>query len=148
MDTQSNRVMTASPGAEAMRLRTEVEDARDGLGYYVSEVNRRRLNALKRQLRDHRALAIGVGVVTVAAAAGAVALAVRSRRSATNPLPWSPWRVAPSVEQKSRRVAGFLLGTAVPFVLKAARGVVERRGADRPRLACLQDRQVGERPKS
>lgn len=123
------------PAPEVARLRTDIEDARDGLGVYVSELDRRRHNALdlKLQLRKHKALVIGVGV---ASAAAAVAVVLRSRRRSTvQHLPWSPWRVAPAVAQKSRRVGRFLLATVVPVALKAARGVVERAASRRPQPA-------------
>lgn len=125
------------PAPEVARLRTDIEDARDGLGVYVSELDRRRHDAfdLKLQLKKHKALGIGVGVVAVAAAAGAVALVARSRRKPAQNLPWSPWRVAPSAGQKSRRVGKFLLATAVPIALRAARGVVERAASRRPHPA-------------
>ena len=146
MDTQSNRLETTmkqtetgaheNAAAEVIRLRTEIEDARDGLGYYVSELDRRRHAALdlKLQLKKHKALGIGVSLVTVGAVAGAVALAVRSRRNGAQGQPWSPWRIAPSVGEKSRLFGRFLLGTAVPAALKAARGVVERAASQRPRM--------------
>ena len=91
MDDKSTRVETTTeqteagahpnPAAEVTRLRTEIEDARDGLGVYVSELDRRRHEALdlKLQLKKHKALGIGVAVVALAAAAGAVAMAISSR---------------------------------------------------------------------
>ena len=145
MDQRSNRVGTTTklraveprenPDPEVTRLRSDIEDARDGLGVYVSELDRRRHEAfdLKLQLKKHKALAIGVGV---ASAAAAVAVVLRSRRRNTlQHLPWSPWRIAPSAGQKSRRVGKFLLATAVPIALKAARGVVERAARQRPQPA-------------
>lgn len=141
MDEQSTRLAPQQtragahkkPVGEVHRLRTEIEDARDGLGFYVTELDRRRHHALdlKLQLRKHKALAIGVGI----AAAGAVAGVVRSRRKAARLLPAQLGRIAPSVAQKSRRVRNFLLGTAVPVALKAARGVVERAASRRRRMA-------------
>ncbi len=126
-----------TPAAEVNRLRTEIEDARDGLGFYVTELDRRRHEALdlKLQLGKHKALAIGVGVATVCAAAGAVAGVVRSRRKAARLLPAQLGRIAPSVAQKSRRVGEFLLGAAVPVALKAARRIVERAASRSPRMA-------------
>lgn len=126
-----------TPAAEVNRLRTEIEDARDGLGFYVTELDRRRHESLdlKLQLRKHKLLAIAVGVATVSAAAGAVAGVVRSRRKAARVSPAPLGRMAPSVAQKSRRVGKFLLGAAVPVALKAARGIVERAGSHRPRMA-------------
>lgn len=124
-----------APAPEVARLRTDIEDARDGLGVYVSELDRRRQEAFdpKHQLRKHKALAIGVGV---ASAAAAVAVVLRSRRRNTlQHLPWSPWRVAAGAAQKSRRVGKFLLATAVPIALKAARVVVEQAAARRPHPA-------------
>lgn len=147
MDEKSTRLETTpqqaragarkTPAAEVNRLRTEIEDARDGLGYYVTELDRRRHDALdlKLQLRKHKALAIGVGVATVSAAAGAVAGVVRSRRKAARLLPAQLGRIAPSVAQKSRRFGRFLLGAAVPVALKTARGIVERAASRRPRMA-------------
>lgn len=121
---------------EVARLRTDIEDARDGLGVYVSELDRRRHDAfdLKLQLKKHKALAIGVGVAS-AAAAVAVVLRSRQRSNTVQHLPWSPWRVAPLAGQKSRRVGKFLLATALPIALKAARGVVERAARQRPHPA-------------
>lgn len=126
-----------NPAHEVTRLRTEIEDARDGLGNYVSELDRRRHRALdlKLLLKKHKALAIGVGVVTLAAAAGAVRRMVRSRRQAALPSSGSADRIAAAVAQKPRRLAGFLLGTAVPVALRAARGVVERAASRQPRPA-------------
>ena len=123
-----------NPDPEVTRLRSDIEDARDGLGVYVSELDRRRHDAfdLKGQLKKHKTL---LGIVTVAAAASLVARAVRSRRNPLQHLPWSPWRIAPSAGQKSRRVGKFLLATAVPIALKAARGVVERAARQRPQPA-------------
>ena len=145
MDEQSTRLAPQQtragahkkPVGDVHRLRTEIEDARDGLGFYVTELDRRRRDALdlKLQLRKHKALAIGVGVATVSAAAGAVAGVVRSRRKAARLLPAQLGRIAPSVAQKSRRVQKVLLGTAVPVALKAARGIVERAASRRPRMA-------------
>jgi hypothetical protein len=146
MDEQSTRLKTGpertkagalkNPAAEVNRLRTEIEDARDGLGVYVTELDRRRHKALdlKRQLRKHKALGIGVGAMTLAAAAGAVARVVGSRRKAAQALPGSP-RPAPTVPSKSRRLGRFLLATAVPKALKAVRGVLQRATSRRPRLA-------------
>lgn len=126
-----------TPAAEVHRLRTEIDDARDGLGAYVSELNRRRHDAvdLRLQLRRHKALAIGAGVAAASAAAVAVAGVVRSRRKAARLLPASLGRIAPSMAKKSRRVRKFLLGTAVPIALKAARAIVERAASRRPRTA-------------
>ena len=83
-----------APAAAVQRLRTEIEDARDGLGPYVSELDRRRREALdlKLQLQRHKMAGIGIGLVAAAAAAGAVAMLARSRRSAGQM--WAPWRVA------------------------------------------------------
>ena len=115
MDRQMNLVETTTehmdgraeqnPAPEVTRLRTDIEDARDGLGYYVSDLHRRRNPA-------QRTLGIAAGVATVAAAVGAIGLVARSRR-----------------------LRGFLLGAAVPVALKVARGVVERPVSRQPRLA-------------
>ena len=148
MDEKSTRIKTAraakaenavdeKPAAEVNRLRTEIEDARDGLGAYVSELDRRRHEALdlKLQLKKHPGIGIGAGVVAVAAVAGAVAMIVQSRRQQGRTAPWAPWRIAPSVAQKPAQLGKFLLGSAVPIGLKAARGVLERITSRRLRLA-------------
>ena len=145
MDEQSTRLGTTptlrevpkpeNPAAEVTRLRTDIEDARDGLGVYVSELDRRRHDAfdLRLQLKKHKALAIGVGV---AAAAVGVGVVFRSRRRNTvQNLPWSPWRVAPEVTNKARGLGRLLLSTALPVALKAARGFAERAASRRPRTA-------------
>lgn len=143
MDQRSNRLGTTTklraveprenPGPEVTRLRSDIEDARDGLGVYVSELDRRRHDAfdLKGQLKKHKAL---LGIVTIAAAASLVARAVRSRRNPLQHLPWSPWR-APAVAQKSGFLKRLVLSAAVPVALKAARGVAERTASRRVRLA-------------
>ncbi len=147
MDEQSTRLEATEeqkkararkqPAAEVNRLRMEIDDARDGLGLYVSELDRRRHEALdlKLQLKKHKALAIGMSVATVSAAAGVVGRLVRSRRRAARLLPGSLGRIAPAVAKKSRLLGKFLLGTAVPVALKAARGVVERAASRRPHPA-------------
>jgi hypothetical protein len=141
MDEKSTRVDTTTgpkgsavdekPAAEVNRLRTEIEDARDGLGVYVSELDRRRHEALdlKLQLKRHPAVAIGVAVVTVAAVAGAVHMMVRSRRAGRMP----PWRIGPFVAEGSNRLRNLLLGTSLG--LRAARNVIERVSSLRARLA-------------
>jgi len=124
-----------SPAAAVQRLRTEIEDARDGLGPYVSELDRRRHEALdlKLQLQRHKALGIGIGLVTAAAAAGAVTMIVRSRRGSGQM--WAPWRIAPSAGSKSRNLGKFLLASVLPVALKAARVMVERGTVRRLRSA-------------
>ena len=144
MDQRSTHVRTVTklrqvgapenPATEVSRLRTDIEDAREGLGVYVSELDRRRHEAfdLKLQLKKRKAL---LSFVTVAAAAGVVARVVRSRRKPLQNLPWSPWRAAPAVAQKSGVLKRLVLSAALPMALKAARGVAERAASRRLRLA-------------
>jgi hypothetical protein len=70
------------PSKKVSRLRTEIDATRDDLGTYVSELDRRRHEALdfKLQVKKHPVVVIGVGVVIIAAVAGAVALTVHARR--------------------------------------------------------------------
>ncbi len=144
MDDKTTRVGTPTkrtepmaapkkPAATAHRFNTEMEDARDGLGPYVSELDRSRQEALKLQVRRHKAVGIGMSVATVAAVAGAVALLVQSRRRAA--LPWAPWRIVPTVAKKSGKLGRFLVGTAIPVALRAAKGAVDRASSLRPRMA-------------
>jgi len=144
MDERSTHVRTTTKlrevpkpqnlAAEVTRLRTDIEDARDGLGVYVTELDRRRHGGfdLKRQLKKRKAL---LGIVTVAAAAGVVASVVRSRRKPLQSLPWSSWRAAPESAQKSGLLKRLVLGAALPMALKAARGVAERAASRRLRPA-------------
>jgi hypothetical protein len=73
------------PAVEISRLRTEIDAARDQLGTYISELDRRRHEALdlKHQAKKHPGLVIGAGVVIVAAVAGAVVMVNRARRHET-----------------------------------------------------------------
>lgn len=74
-----------SPAVEVNRLRTEIDETRDELGVYVSELDRRRHEVmdLKLQVRKHPvvalvavAAAVGIGL----ALAGAVVALVRAAR--------------------------------------------------------------------
>ncbi|MBK5256256.1 MAG: hypothetical protein JJE39_09515 [Vicinamibacteria bacterium] len=73
------------PAAEVNRLLTDIEAARDELGTYIFEFDRRRQEALdlKLQLRKHPAVGIGVAVATAAAVAGAVAMVLRAQKRGT-----------------------------------------------------------------
>jgi hypothetical protein len=117
-----------SPAAEVTRLQSEIVDARDGLGVYLSELDRRRHEVLdmKLQLKKHRGVGIGVGVVAVAALAGVALAMTRSRRNAAQTGVWAPWRITPAEERRSSRLGKFLLGSVVPVALQAARVAVER----------------------
>lgn len=70
------------PAAQISRLRTEIDATRDELGTYISELDRRRHEALdlKHQVKKHPGLAIGAGVAIIGAVAGAVVMVIRSRR--------------------------------------------------------------------
>lgn len=70
------------PAVKISRLRTEINAARDELGTYISELDRRRHEALdlKHQVMKHPGLAIGAGVAIIAAVAGTVVMVLRSRR--------------------------------------------------------------------
>lgn len=73
------------PSLEISRLRTEIDATRDRLGTFISELDRRRHEALdlKLQARKHPVLAIGVGAAIAGAVAGAVVMAARARRRET-----------------------------------------------------------------
>ena len=70
------------PAVQISRLRTEIDATRDQLGAYISELDRRRHEALdlKLQAKKHPGLAIGAGVVIIGAVAGAVVMVIRARR--------------------------------------------------------------------
>jgi hypothetical protein len=70
------------PAVQISRLRTEIDATRDELGTYISELDRRRHEALdlKHQVKKHPGLAIGAGVAVIGAVAGAVVMVIRSRR--------------------------------------------------------------------
>lgn len=70
------------PAVQISRLRTEIDATRDQLGTYITELDRRRHEALdlKHQVKKHPALAIGAGVAIVGAVAGAVVMVIRARR--------------------------------------------------------------------
>lgn len=73
------------PSVELSRLRSEIDATRDQLGMYLSELDRRRHDALdlKQQMKKHPGLAVGAGVAIVGAVAGAVVMAIRARRRET-----------------------------------------------------------------
>jgi hypothetical protein len=133
---RTDKAAPEKPIEEFTRLRSDIEDARDGLGPYVAESERRRQQALELQskLKKHR-VGIGVGVATVAAVASAVALVVQSRRHAAQMSPWAAWRDTDNSGSRSSRLGQFLLGTAIPVALSAARGLVERSSQRRLHLA-------------
>lgn len=70
------------PAVQINRLRTEIDATRDQLGTYISELDRRRHEALdlKLQVKKHPGLAIGAGVALIGAMAGAVVMVIRARR--------------------------------------------------------------------
>jgi hypothetical protein len=73
------------PAVEISRLRTEIDATRDQLGTYISELDRRRHEALdlKLQVKRHPGLVIGAGVAIIGAVAGAVVMVIRARRPDT-----------------------------------------------------------------
>jgi hypothetical protein len=70
---------------EISRLRTEIDATRDQLGTYISELDRRRHEALdlKLQVKKHPGLVIGAVAAVVGAAALAVVMVIRARRPDT-----------------------------------------------------------------
>jgi hypothetical protein len=90
MDAESNRLRPEvvntrgeeQPAVEISRLRTEIDATRDELGTYISELDRRRHEALdlKHQVKKHPGLAIGAGVAIIGVVAGAVVMVIRARR--------------------------------------------------------------------
>jgi hypothetical protein len=73
------------PAVEISRLRTEIDATRDQLGTYISELDRRRHEALdlKHQVKKHPGLVIGAGVAIIGAVAGAVVMVNHARRHET-----------------------------------------------------------------
>ena len=73
------------PAEEISRLRTEIDTTRDQLGTYISELDRRRHEALdlKHQVKKHPGLVIGAGVAIIGAVAGAVVMVNHARRHET-----------------------------------------------------------------
>jgi hypothetical protein len=71
-----------SPAEEVSTLRNEIEDIRDDLGHYITELDRRRHEAfdLKAQFQKHREVVIGVGVGLVGLVGALVAFRVRAAR--------------------------------------------------------------------
>lgn len=106
MDEEPNRMrpdlantrVDEKPAVQISRLRTEIDATRDQLDIYISELDRRRHEALdlKRQVKKHPGLAIGAGVAIVGAVAGAVAMFLRARR---------PRALARKRQRKLERVA-------------------------------------------
>jgi hypothetical protein len=78
-------VVDENPAMEISRLCTEIGATRDQLGTYISELDRRRHEALdlKHQLKKHPVLAIGAAVAVIGAVAGAVVMVNRARRHET-----------------------------------------------------------------
>lgn len=77
-----SRSKNDSPAEQVSRLRSEIDATRDELGNYITELDRRRHDALdvKVQLQRHKGIVIAVGVGLVAVTAGLVTLSLRSRR--------------------------------------------------------------------
>ena len=73
------------PAVEISRLRTEIDATRDQLGTYISELDRRRHEALdlKLQAKKHPGLVIGAAAAVVGVAALAAAMVIRPRRPDT-----------------------------------------------------------------
>ena len=131
MDEESTRLKPEEPepAVEVNRLRTEIAATRHELGTYISELDRRRHEALdlKLQFQKHPGVVIGAGVAMAAAVAGAIAMVVRARRQEIQNVPWAPWRIAgpPSLASTERsRMLKFLLRSAIPIGIGVARGVL------------------------
>jgi hypothetical protein len=70
------------PREDVSTLRTEIEEIRDDLGLYITELDRRRHAAfdVKRQFRKHRELALSIGVGLVGLAGAVIAWRVKQAR--------------------------------------------------------------------
>ncbi|MEO6325137.1 MAG: hypothetical protein ABIQ65_10960 [Thermoanaerobaculia bacterium] len=115
--------------AEINRLRTEIDSTRDELGLYISELDRRRHEALdlKVQMKRHPGVVLGIGLGIAAVVAGGIILAVRSRRRETigRRVQRSISRVAPAPlekQAKPSRVLDFLLKSALPLGIGGTHG--------------------------
>lgn len=140
-DTDRHEDETA-PAAEVSRLRTKIDATRDELGTYISELDRRRHEALdlKLQIKKHPGVVIGVGVAIAAILTGAVVMVARSRkretlgrrvqRAASRILPAPP----PAPADPSRTL-NLLLTAALPIGVALARGYLARGRSRRSEFA-------------
>jgi hypothetical protein len=122
------------PAVEIKRLRAQIDSTRDELGTYISELDRRRHEALdvKLQIRKHSGVVIGVGVAIVVALAGSVAIVVRSRRRETTgrKMQRAILRLVATPSPAPRepgRMLSLLLRAALPFGVAVARGFLGTR---------------------
>jgi hypothetical protein len=151
MDEGTDRVRDGSPRpADVGRVAGEADLLRRELGSLVSELDRRRQEALdlRLQLRRHPALAGTAAVVTALAVSGAVVLAVRISRRRGHPtarardvrdalarIVENPREVAsqPSVSKKIATAVGVAVATAIAkrllerYVLPARAPAPQRR---------------------
>ena len=80
-EAEKEKEKESSP-QEVSALRNEIEVIRDDLGEYISELDRRRHDALdlKLQFRKHKELVLSMGVGLVAVVGGLIAWRVRAAR--------------------------------------------------------------------
>ncbi|MEO8585167.1 MAG: hypothetical protein ABI584_03320 [Acidobacteriota bacterium] len=112
------------------RIRAEIDETREELGMYISELDRRRHAALdvKHQIRTHPRVVIGVGVAIVAAAAGGLAMVVRARKqkrgdgSGRRALS----RFAPPRSREPGWMISLILRSALPLGVAMARSFLRR----------------------
>ena len=127
------------PAMAISRLRSEIGATRDQLGTYISELDRRRHEALdlKHQLKKHRGLVIGAAVVTIGVVTGVVVMVSRARRhealgrKVQRKLTWiaSPPPTAPTA---SAWMLKLVLQAALPIGIAVAKRLLSRDTTRRP----------------
>jgi len=122
------------PEREVSNLKDEIEEIRDDLGHYISELDRRRHEAfdLKSQMRKHTGLLISVGIGAVGIVGALVAWRVRNARRPRSLADRFTERVTNRVndELRTHDLAGMLgraaIGIAAAAAATAVKGVIQR----------------------
>jgi hypothetical protein len=119
-----------APAAQISRLRAEIGATRDELGSYLTELDRRRHEALdlRLQVRRHPGVLIAVGVAIAAVTAGVVVRVVRARRPETveRKVQQVPSRIAPPPPDPWW-VLKLLVHAALPIGVAVAKSYLTRR---------------------
>jgi hypothetical protein len=131
-----------APAVEISRLRAEIDATRDQLGTYISELDRRRHEALdlKLQVKKHPGLAIGAAAAAVGVAALAAVMVIRARRPDTlgRRVRQTPARGAappPTVPADPDWMFKVLLKAALPVGAAVVTRLLSQRTIRRPRPA-------------
>lgn len=121
------------PAAEVNRLRTKIDATREELGTYLSELDRRRHEALdlKLQIRKHPGVLIGAGVAVAGIVTGAVVMVARARKRETpgQRMQRAASRILPApaaTPAGPSRTLERLLTSAVPIGVALAKGYLTR----------------------